>query len=70
MSAGQCFTHHLDTALDDTPKLATADLHSLTSGQTACLEVPAELVKDRLLEITKDADRREKVVEVGLERIG
>lgn len=57
-------TYHLDMSLDDTPKLAATNLDCISSSETTRLEVTAELVEHWLLEIAKDADSREEVVEV------
>lgn len=57
-------THHLHVALHDTPEIAAADLNRVAGCQAAGLQVPAELVEYRLLEVSEDANRREEVIEV------
>jgi hypothetical protein len=54
----------LNTALDDTPKLAAANFHCVSSGQPACLEVPAELMEDGFLKVSENTNSGEKVVQV------
>ena len=60
----------MDAAFDDTPELAATNFHGVAGSQPAGLEVPAELMEDGLLEVSKDADSAEEVVEVRVQRIG
>lgn len=60
-------THHLDFPVDNTPEVPSTYLQRFPSRETSCLKMPAQLMKDRFLEISEDSDSRQKVVQVVVE---
>lgn len=56
--------YHLNLALNHTPEVASTYLKSLSGRKPPALQVPAELMEDRLFKIPKYPYRCEKVVQV------
>jgi len=58
------WAYHLDFPLNNAPEVPSANLERLSSGQSPRLHIPAQLVKYRFLEVSKNSDRCQKVVQV------